>query len=122
LVRVVDVKVKTATTEDFGEYIARGGDALSGSAPNTNSERLPHPFPSQEKGFRGTRPRDDRIISGKNQDGFCSAILKCEPAYTRRSNSGRIAGGRASSFANRLIQKWYEMHPSGSEFDSLEHW
>ncbi len=42
LVGVVDVQVQPTAAEDFRENVARGGNALTGGAPYTNSEGLPH--------------------------------------------------------------------------------
>ncbi len=47
LVGVVDVQVQPTAAEDFRENVTRGGNALTGGAPNTNSEGLPHRFISR---------------------------------------------------------------------------
>ena len=47
LVGVVDVQVQPTTAEDFRENVTRGGYALTGGAPYTNSEGLPHRFISR---------------------------------------------------------------------------
>src|ERR1700677_4990938 len=44
LVGVVDVQMESATAEDFRENITWGGNALSGGAPYSYSEGLPHRF------------------------------------------------------------------------------
>ncbi len=104
LVGVVDVQVQPTTAEDFGENVTRGSNALTGRAPYTNSEGLPHRFFSR---LRGSLPDKPRGPAGSYpvkhyQDGFYDAILKCKPAYTQLlwSGSPRGASGGLASRPN----------------------
>jgi hypothetical protein len=67
--------MEPATAEDFRENITGGGNALSGGAPYSNSEGLPHRFspgcgaPGHSAGATGSHPVKQK------QDDFDGAIL-----------------------------------------------
>jgi hypothetical protein len=80
--------MEPATAEDFRENITRGGNALSGGAPYSNSEGLPHRFspgcgaPGHTAEATGSDPVKQK------QDDFDDAIFEREPAYTQLLTSG----------------------------------